>query len=378
MSPQPAHSSDPGHAPVRRRRPYVWFIGAFILLSVAAGVFVWQTRIPVFQAVTVQPMTVEGAPEWLGAALTDEIAGVRRPVTHPAADPAVTAVLDGVVARSGDRVRVTVRLTRPDGHRYWTRTFERPLSEIAAEVAGAVVPLPRRKALHRKPAAQAFESYFEARYVFRHDELVKAIDGFEKATQLDPEFALAWAWLSIAKERLVEQGAARPNGLLPAARDAAERAVTLDPDTVETHVALGIVKLQYDWNWDGARREFERALELDPNSQLALHWRERWREVMNLTPAKPVQLPMVPQDVEGARRLLADADELRSQKYINPITFVLAASMVKDTKDLFDWLEVAYEEQCVQLPYLLRSPAIPQSDPRVADLLRRLRLPARS
>src|SRR4051794_29582769 len=253
MSPQPAPSPDPRHAAVRRRNPYLWIAGAFILLSVAAAIFVWQTRIPVFQAVTVQSMTVEGAPDWLAAALKEEIADVLRPVTKPAADPAFTAVLDGVIARADDRVRVTVRLSRPDGHRYWTRTFERPLSEIAAEVAGAVVRLPRGKAAHRKPAAQAFESYFEARHLFRHDETVKAIDGFERATRLDPEFALAWAWLSIAKERLVEQGTARPNGLLPAARDAAERAVTLDPNTVEAHVALGIVKLQYDWNWDGAR-----------------------------------------------------------------------------------------------------------------------------
>jgi hypothetical protein len=378
MSPQPAPTPDSSHAAVRRKHPYFWFLSAFLVLSAAAAIFVWQTRMPVFQAVTVQPMTVEVGPEWLGPALTEEIAGVLRPVTKAAAEPGVTAVIDGLIARSSDRVRVTVRLSRPDGHRYWTRTFERPLPEIAAEVAGAVVPLPRGRAPHRKPTPEAFESYFEARHLFRHDEVGKAIDGFQRATELDPQFALAWAWLSIAKEKLVEEGAARPNGLLPAARDAAERAVTLDPDTVETHVALGIMKLQYDWNWDGARREFERALELDPGAPLALHWRDRWREAMNLSPAEPVQLPIVPRDVDDARRLLADADELRAQKYINPITFVLAASLANNTKDFWDWLEVAYEERCVQLPYLLRSPSVPQSDPRLRDLLRRLRLPARS
>jgi len=66
---------------------------------------------------------------------------------------------------------------------------------------------------------------------------------------------------------------------------------------------------------------------------------------------------------------------LRSQRYINPVVFVLAGVVAHDTKELFSWLGVAYEERCVQLPYLLRSAAMPQSDPRLIEMLRLMKLP---
>src|SRR5262249_31741961 len=111
--------------------------------------------------------------------------------------------------------------------------------------------------------------------------LRKAIAFFEKATELDPLFARAHAWHSISLSYLVEQDAEPPNSMMPAARDAAERGRALDQDLAEAHLALGIVMQQYDRDWEGAKREFDRALELSPGSSLAWQWRARWDVAMN-------------------------------------------------------------------------------------------------
>ena len=95
-----------------------------------------------------------------------------------------------------------------------------------------------------------------------------------------------------------------------------------------------------------------------------MHWQQRWLEAMNRAPAPALHLPNVPRDPEGARLLLAQADDLRARGYITPLAFALAANVAHDTESLFRWLDVAYEERSVQLPYLLRDPALPQSDPR--------------
>jgi hypothetical protein len=376
MSPEPAPIDDGAISPSPRKRRYLLWICAVAVLAAIAGVYVWKSRVLPIQAVAVRPFAAAGGPAWLAGAITEEIVDALRPVTQPAADPAFSAVLEGSVTPANGRIRVIATLTRADGHRYWTRTFDRPVTGIAVEVAAAIKPAVRKRAAQHNPPAPVYERYLEARQLWDGNDFAKAIDGFDAAAQGDPGFALASAWLAIAKESLTEQGAARPNELLPAARDAAERAVTIDPANAATHLALGIIRLQYDWDWDSARREFDRALELSPGDPLAIRWSRRWLEVMKRAPATPLQLPNVPRDADAARRLLADADDLRSRAYVSPATFVLAACVAHDTESLFRWLDVAYEDRSVHLPSLLRDPALPQSDPRLLELMRQLNLPA--
>ena len=355
------------------RRLTLW-IGLPVLAAAAAGSVFWYTYIPPLEAVIVKPLADQTGQPWLAGAITEEIAEALRPVTKATADPKLTAVLDGSIARSGGRLRVVATLSRPDGRRYWTRTFERPPGEVAFEVAAAAIPRVRKKTVRHKPAAGTYEAYLEARQLFGGRDFRGAAAGFDRAVEKDPTFGLGWAWLAIAREHLADRGERRPNELLPGARDAAERAVTLEPDLADSHTALGIVKLQYDWDWEGARRELDRALEISPGDPLAMRWRARWLEAMNGAPAPVVDLP-VPSDPESARRLLADADNLREQSYIPAAVLVLAASVARDTESLFRWLEAAYDERSAQLPYLLRHPALPLSDPRVVALVHRLKLP---
>jgi tetratricopeptide (TPR) repeat protein len=181
-----------------------------------------------------------------------------------------------------------------DGYHLWSQTFDRSaqnVNPIPQEIAAAVlqrirIPSAPQGALRHQPPPRAYGSYLQGRYFLARSEgdaLDRAVGNLEEATTIDPEFARAWAWLSIAREYRVDAAMARPNQAMPGSRDAAERAVALDPNCGEAHLALGIVKLQYDWDWVGARQELDRALRLIPGSSLARRWSARWFESQGRT-----------------------------------------------------------------------------------------------
>ena len=188
--------------------------------------------------------------------------------------------------------------------------------------------------------------------------------------------SFSFAWLSIAKQSLADSGAARPNMLLPEARDAADRAAALDPDAAESHLALGINYLQYDWDWPAAKTELDRALQLSPGWRLATEWRERWDQAMGRVQAPQFHFANVPEvrDDGEARKLLEDAADIRVETYMSAAALALIANRIHDTESTFQWLEQAYDERCVQLPYILWDPSLPRGDPRFADLMRRMKL----
>jgi tetratricopeptide (TPR) repeat protein len=344
-------------------------------VTATAGTAWWRFYIPPIEAVIVRPFADRTGRPWLAGAITEEIVDTLRPVTKGNGNPRYTAVIEGEIARAGERVIATATLSSPDGRRYWTRTFDAPVSEIASKVAAAIVSRAKKNTARHKTTGAAYELYLEARQKFGARDFAGAETLLERAVESDAEFGLGWAWLAIAREHLADRGAGRPNELGPAARDAAERAVTLEPGLADAHTALGIVKLQYDWDWEGARRELDRALEISPLDPLASRWRGRWLEAMKGGAVPDQELPDLPRDPEAARRLLAEADDLREQNYIPTASLVMAAAVAKDNDSLFRWLDAAYEERSAQLPYLLRNPALPLSDPRVVALVRRLKLP---
>jgi serine/threonine-protein kinase len=202
----------------------------------------------------------------------------------------VAAAIEGSILQAGGRLHIDVRMNRTsDGYLLWSKSFDRPAKDvpaagqsIAAALAGRLqLPGAALRPRPHEPPPEAYSAYLQGRYFFQRDDLDslgQAAQRLEEATRIDPEFALAWAWLSMAREYIVDDGGAQPNQAMPGSRDAAERAVALDSDCGEAHLALGIVKLQYDWDWAGARQELDRALQLNPGSALALHWSAHWFE----------------------------------------------------------------------------------------------------
>jgi serine/threonine protein kinase/Tfp pilus assembly protein PilF len=192
----------------------------------------------------------------------------------------VDAVIEGTVTRSGGRVRVTAKLIpAATDSPLWARDYDRDLGDVLklqSEVARAVADEIRiqvtpeeraRLAAARHIDPQAHEAYLLGRYHLRtnDDDLRRAIGHFEAAIRRAPDYAAAHAGLSHAWQQRGVFGDKNLKDVMPLARDAALKAVTLDDQLAEAHRALVPVKT-YDWDWAGAERESVRALDLDPNS----------------------------------------------------------------------------------------------------------------
>jgi len=195
----------------------------------------------------------------------------------------VDAVIEGTVQRSGGRVLVSLKLIHAaTDSTLWVRDYERDLSDVlklqsdvaravADEIRIQVTPEERAQlAAARNINPQAHEAYLLGRYHLRTNEedLRQAIEHFGRAIQLDNDYAAAFAGLSEAWLRRGVFGAKTRKEGTSFARDAALRAVELDPQLPEAHVVLGKSKT-HDWDWVGAEQELTRALELDPNSARA-------------------------------------------------------------------------------------------------------------
>ncbi|HWZ33664.1 MAG TPA: tetratricopeptide repeat protein [Bryobacteraceae bacterium] len=195
----------------------------------------------------------------------------------------VSAVLEGSVRKAGDQLRITAQLNRAsDGTHLWSRTYDRQMRDIFAvqrEISQAIAEQLRAGdiPLHEQTRdVEAWRLYQEGRYFFNQflppESNLKAIDRYQQAVQRDPKFALAYAGMADAYAYLAENFVVAPREVMPKAKAAAEKAVELDPNSAEAHTSLGAVKLDYDWDREGAQRELKRAMQLNPGFAWARHW----------------------------------------------------------------------------------------------------------
>ncbi|MEZ4412014.1 MAG: BTAD domain-containing putative transcriptional regulator, partial [Gemmatimonadales bacterium] len=207
----------------------------------------------------------------------------------------VQAVVEGAVFRSGDSVRITVQLVRarPEQHLI-SRTFTGPLNRALAlqgEVARAVADAMRARmtpAVRTRltsgptvdPAAQ--DAYLEGLYHLerasygqilpyteRLSQFRLAIAKLEEAVARDSTWARAYAKLALADHWLASSDPRESDEYFRKSRASALRALALDSTESQAWASLGFVQLIYDWDWTGAERSIQRAMELDPNSH---HW----------------------------------------------------------------------------------------------------------
>ncbi len=192
----------------------------------------------------------------------------------------VTTVLDGSVRRAGDRVRITARLSNvQDGYQLWSERYDREMKDIfdvQDEIAKAIaerlrVTLSGEADARLVPKAtanvEAYQVYLQGRALLykRGKSVPLALEQFQKAVAIDPNYALAWAGIADVFTVFGYFGAGRPSNIRPLAIDAAHRAIALDPDSAESHTALAGALLFYQRDLAGAEREFVRAIELSPH-----------------------------------------------------------------------------------------------------------------
>jgi tetratricopeptide (TPR) repeat protein len=132
----------------------------------------------------------------------------------------------------------------------------------------------RRPALNSR-SGDAREAYFKGRYFWNRRseaDLRKALQCFRAAADADPEFALSYTGIADTLTLLSFYEMVSPTEVMPQARDAAMRAIALEPDLAEAHTSLADVHLHFDWKWEAAGREYRRAIECNPGYALGYHW----------------------------------------------------------------------------------------------------------
>jgi TolB-like protein len=201
----------------------------------------------------------------------------------------VSWLLEGSVRKSGDMVRIAVQLVRAsDGFSAWSGRFDRRLDDIFSvqdDIAGMITQtLIPRVAKAAGPFVtsttsnnEAYSLFLEGRYLWnkRPGAVVwQALERFERAVAIDPNFAPAHAALASVYGTLGawESGLLPPAEALAKAKTAAARALALDPRLAAGHTAVGYTRLHFDWNADAACREFAAAIALNPAWVDAHHW----------------------------------------------------------------------------------------------------------
>jgi DNA-binding winged helix-turn-helix (wHTH) protein/TolB-like protein/Tfp pilus assembly protein PilF len=394
----------------------------------------------------------------------------------------VDSVLDGTIQRSGDRVRVTVRLWSTEERRpVWAGEFDEKFTEmfsvedsISEKVATALalkLSGEDRKLLlkHYTDNAAAYQAYVKGRYHWSRwtpEEVRKAIVCFQEAIKVDPNYSLAYAGLADSYNVMGTFGYVAPQEAWPETEAAANKALALDEGLAEAHSSLGGAKMVYDWDWRGAEYHFKRGIDLAPDSPnahqvyglylMAMDRRDEalreMRLAQQLDPSSPLMTTSLGWALLFARQYDASIVELRKaldldpnyqmargslelafnasrkfddmislseseraaakargerwasanlvyayaqmgrkaqalqiaedlremcdERYISPFVMATAYIGLGDKDEAFKWLDKAYEERSNFLWLLKVYPYLDslRSDPRFADLLRRVGL----
>ncbi len=214
----------------------------------------------------------------------------------------VQYALEGSVRREGNQVRIDVQLIQvSDQTHLWADSYNRDLNDIllVQDEVGAAVASQIRLALAtatemsssrvatRSVNPEAYDAYLWGRFYWTHrGDLHKSIEAYQQAIQKDPQYALAYAGLagSYALLGQVPYDDMSPIEAKPKARAAAEHALQLDPLLAEPHAVLGNVSFSYDWNFEVAEQEFQRALALGPNNPTPHLWYSHFCIVRNRLP----------------------------------------------------------------------------------------------
>jgi tetratricopeptide (TPR) repeat protein len=216
--------------------------------------------------------------------------GSKKPLPQIARERDVGAVVEGSVRLSADQVQIEVRLYDARTEEpLWTGTYPGSLRDvlkleneaarsIADEIRVKLTPAEKRQLATSRPVdAAAWLDYSHGRMFWNRrtpEGIAQAIEYFRASIAKDPGNARAHSGLADAWALLGSAGAdaAPPRDVMPKAKEAALEAVKLDPSLAEGHTSLGYILLSYDWDLDGARRQFVQAIGLNPGYATAHHW----------------------------------------------------------------------------------------------------------
>ena len=215
--------------------------------------------------------------------------GTKKRIPEIARELGVAAIVEGSTIHSGNLVRINVQLIdgRSDKH-LWADNFDREYRDILAlqseaalaiakQIQATLTPQEAKILARTRPVnPDAYQAYLKGMFLLgtlsdspqAGPDVKKSIQYFEQARTTDPNFALAYAGVALAYDYYGSFGVAPPKETAPKAVEAASKALSLDDSLADPHLVLADLKFCYEWDFDGAEREFRRFFELNPNHAL--------------------------------------------------------------------------------------------------------------
>ncbi len=206
---------------------------------------------------------------------------MRKPMREIARELNADALIEGSLTRQGERVRVTAKLVRGrDEQNLWTASYDGQVgdlldlerevgSAVAREIGARFAARGSQRRVAVKPESQ--EAYLKGLYFAGQWRLAEAIPSFQKAVEVDPTNASAYASLARAYYFRAFFGEVAPIEAFSQMRRAAAAALAQDPQLGEAHGLMALVNTHFDYDWAAAERHFARALELSPNNAQVHH-----------------------------------------------------------------------------------------------------------
>lgn len=237
----------------------------------------------------------------------------------------VSGIIEGSVLRSGDRVRISAQLidASSDTH-LWAKSYEedsREVLKLQSAVAQAITSEIRAKVTTEERTRlagrarpinpEAYELYLKGRYEWNkrsEGPVRKALDYFQQAIEVDPSYGLAYSGLADSYSVLGNGSILPGQQVYPKAKAAALKGLELDMNSAEAHTSLSGVLADYDRNWEGALRELQTAISLNPNYATAHHW-------------YGMRLAEIGQTDEGVR-------EIERARTLDPLSVRISANVV--------------------------------------------------
>lgn len=199
----------------------------------------------------------------------------------------VDNLLEGSVRKVGDRVRITAQLVKVEnGYHLWSEQYDRKLEDVFAiqdEITERIMDKLKvtfdlketRSQVMSSIKMEAYDLYLKGRYYLNKLSIDKAVGYYKQAIEKDPDYALAYSAVAEAFTMLSTGFDILPSkDAMPTARENAKKALKLDPNLAEAYVSLGLIALSYDWDREAAKKYFQKAIELNPNSLSAHQWIE--------------------------------------------------------------------------------------------------------
>jgi TolB-like protein/DNA-binding winged helix-turn-helix (wHTH) protein/Tfp pilus assembly protein PilF len=355
------------------------FVAATLILVVVAGFLiarrVQQSRLTksarLIQSIAILPLeNLSGDPnqDYFADGMTDELItmlakntslrvvsrtsamqykGVNRPVNDIARELGVDGILEGSIERYAKRVHMTVQLIyAPTDSHVWAESYDRDLNQaflllselsqtVAKEVQAKTVTSTAHPPRYLNP--EAHEAYLHGRYFWFTHDVSQTLPYFEKAIQLQPDYAAAWSGLADTYALAGMTGYAKPLDAMAKAEAAARKALELDESLPEAHNSMAAWYLFYGWDPQRAEEECKRAIELNPNYAEVHHLRHYVLLAMNRPDEATAEEKRSVELDQYARSWGLGALYIALRQYDAAINELLIKSQVRRSDPLVHW-----------------------------------------